>query len=352
VSRPLLALILALLFPAASPQTQAAPTLDIYFIDVEGGQATLIVTPDGQSLLVDAGFPGTGTFRSTAGDPAVARDPQRIFDAATRAGLTRIDYLFVTHFHADHAGGVPELNQLIPIGAFIDHGGVTSDADNVAGTTAIHQAYAAVRAGKRHLEPRPGDRIPLTGVDLTVISSGGASLTTPLTGATPNANTACAPPGVPAEEKTENPRSNGFLLQFGRFRFLDVGDLAGAPLFDLSCPKDMLGPVDLYLVSHHGGDDASDPALFAAITPRVAVLNNGANKGGGPATFKTLRALTGTDTWQVHRSERPGAENFADERIANLDDSASHGLVVRAQADGSFSITNQRTGHTARYPVR
>lgn len=346
------ALVLTLAPLIASAQAPGATTLDIYVIDVEGGQATLLVTPAGQTLLVDAGFPSTGTFDSRPGDPATARDPQRILDVARRAGVSRIDYLLVTHFHGDHVGGVPELARLIPIGTFIDHGGVNDDAERVAGTQAMYQAYAAVRATGRHLQPRPGDRLPLTGVEATVVSSAGITLAAPLAGAGAGANAACRPPGPPAQEVTENPRSTGFLLQFGRFRFLDVGDLSGAPLFNLVCPSDRLGPVDVYLVAHHGGADAADPSTFAAVRPRVAILNNGAVKGGAPETLKALRAMPGIHTWQVHRSEITGAENVAEERIANLSEATSNWIMVRAHEDGSFEVTNHRTGATTRYPAR
>ena len=355
--KPLIvALTLALSFNPSSPKTQAVQvgkTLDIYFIDVEGGQATLIVTPDGHTMLIDAGFPSTGGFSARPGDPAKARDPQRILAVAKQAGASRIDYLLVTHFHADHVGGVPELSQLIPIQAFIDHGGVTEDADkNVPGTVAIHGAYAAVRDGKPHIEPRPGDRIPLAGVDVTIVSSGGQTLSTPLAGAAPGPNAACVAPGLPAQEKTENPRSTGFVLQFGKFRFLDVGDLSGAPLFNLACPSDQIGPVDVYLVSHHGGQDASDPSLFAAIKPRVAILNNGPTKGGAPAMFATLRAQPATDTWQLHTSENKGTVNVGDDRIANLSETTAHWIKVSASDDGSFTVTNGRTGLTTGYAGR
>lgn len=348
----ILALALALTPVACSPPSPAGRTLDIYFIDVEGGQSTLIVTPAGETLLVDAGFPSTGGFASRPGDPAEARDPQRVLDVATHAGVSRIDYLLVTHFHADHVGGVPELAQLLPIGTFIDHGGVNDDADHVAGTKAMHAMYASVRANGRHIEPAPGDRLPLRDVEATIVSSGGAFLAAPLPGAGSGLNGACTPPGIAAQETTENPRSTGFVLRWGKFRFLDVGDLTGTPLFNLTCPSDLLGPVDVYLVSHHGGADAADPSLFAAIRPQVAILNNGAAKGGAPQTLKTLHAAAGTETWQLHRSAARDAENFSDERIANLDETTANWIKVSASEDGAFTVTNHRTGVTARYPAR
>src|SRR3954470_19709034 len=144
---------------------QGRTTLDIYFIDVEGGQSTLVATPAGEALLVDTGFPGSGGFDALPGDPATARDAQRILAAARDAGVKQIDYLLTTHFHADHDGGVVELSQLLPIRTFVDHGRVLPDAeDNVAGTLRAFDRYAAVRATGRHLEPAPGDRIPLKGI--------------------------------------------------------------------------------------------------------------------------------------------------------------------------------------------
>jgi len=156
------AVALASLFDVAAIQA-ARTTLDIYFIDVEGGQATLVATPAGEALLVDAGFPGSGGFDALPGDPAKARDAQRILAAARDAGATQIDYLLTTHFHADHDGGVVELSQLLPIRTFVDHGRVLPDAESVAGTLRAFDRYAAVRAKGRHLEPAPGDRIPLKG---------------------------------------------------------------------------------------------------------------------------------------------------------------------------------------------
>jgi competence protein ComEC len=347
--------LFALLTPLAQqPAPKAvARTLDVYFIDVEGGQATLIVTPERETLLIDAGFPGRGTGGARPGDPRIARDPQRILAAARDAGVTRIDYLLITHFHPDHMGGVPELAQLLPIGTFIDHGDVPPAAEQIVnGTIAGFRAYAAERAKGKHLEPAPGDRLPIKGVDAHVVSSAGAILSKPFAGGG-LPNSACTTPAIAEQELVENPRSTGVVIQFGRFRMLDVGDLTGKPFADLVCPINRIGPVDLYLVSHHAGADAAHPATFAAWRPRVAVINNGAVKGGAPEVVASLRRSPGLeDVWQLHRSELPGAQNFADSQIANLDARTSHWIKLRAFEDGSFTITNGRTGVTKRYPAR
>ncbi len=324
-------------------------TLDIYFIDVEGGQSTLIVTPERETLLVDAGFPSDGTFDSLPGDPQLARDPQRILAAARAAGISAIDYLLVTHFHADHDGGIPELSQLLPIRTFVDHTNVLPEAETRSkGTLAAFDRYAAVRAKGQHLAPAPGEHVPLKGVDLTIVSSAGTTLARPLDGAS-GANAACTGAGLPAGEPTENPRSTGFRLQFGRFRFLDLGDLSGEPLFALVCPNDLVGPVDVYLVAHHGGDDAAEPATLAAFKPRVALVNNGPAKGGHPTLLTMLQGVKGTDTWQLHRATAAGAVNNPDTRIANLDATTAHWIKVSAKEDGSFAVINGRTGESVSY---
>jgi len=327
----------------------AAKTLDLYFIDVEGGQATLIVTPAGESFLIDAGFPGDGTFNSKPGAPEQARDAQRVFAAARDAGLTQIDHLMLTHYHGDHMGGVMELAQLIPIRGFIDHSAPSAEAEVVVpGTLALYDAYVALSAKGTHIDAKPGDRLPIKGVDVVVLASGGDVITKPLSGAgQPNA--ACTGDGVPAQEKTENPRSTAIRLQYGKFAFLDVGDLSGPPLFALTCPANLIGQADVYLIAHHGGADGSDPSLFAAVQPRVAIMNNGPRKGAQAKTFVTLKAMPSIDAWQLHRTLNPGAENMADERIANLDESTSAYIKVSADTDGSFTVSNGRTGFKKSY---
>ena len=294
----------------ASAARAARTTLDIYFIDVEGGQSTLFVTPAGESLLVDTGFPGAqGGFDAQPGDPAKARDANRIFAAARDAGLSRIDYLLLTHFHADHDGGVVELAQLMPIGTFVDHGTVNADAERVEGTLKAFDRYAAVRAKGRHLEPAPGARLPLTGVEVTIVSAAGATIAKPLPGAgTPTAGCAASPPA--AQEPTENPRSTGFQLRFGRFRALDVGDFSGPPLYALACPKR----------SSARWTSTSSPTTAATTWPtrrrwRRSIPHRRCQQrraqGGAAVTLAALQTA-GIDTWQLHRSENPGAHNTSD----------------------------------------
>lgn len=316
----------------------AGRTLDIYFIDVEGGQSTLIVTPAGQSLLVDTGFAGFD-----------GRDAGRIVAAAQDAGISRIDYLLLTHFHWDHDGGVVELARQMPIGTFIDDGDLNRTPAALAGprwsvTLDRYNAYLPIRAKGVHLAPQPGDRLPLQGIDVTFVSSAGATISSTLPGGG-HVNTDCGATAPPPDDPFENPRSIGFVMQFGRFRFLDLGDLSGTPLFDLLCPRSLIGSVDLYLVPHHGGRDVAYRAAFAGLRSRVAIVNNGAVKGGSPEIFAALRRAPGLEAaWQLHTSMNGG--NLPESHIANLDETTGHWIKVSAQESGAFTVTNGRTGIT------
>jgi len=333
-------------------QGTAAKTLDIYFIDVEGGQSTLLVTPGKESLLIDTGWAGNGAPTSRPGDASQSRDANRIVAAARDAGIKQIDYLLITHFHTDHDGGVVELAQLMPIRHFVDHGSLPEESKRDVATKDAFEAYLAIRPKAKHIEPRPGDRLPLEGVDATVVTSAASTITQPLAGGG-EINPACSRSAPPAGEKLENPRSTGVVVTFGKFRFLDVGDLTGQPLFDLVCPRSLIGPVDVYLVAHHGGADASDPATFAGFKPRVAIMNNGLKKGGAQATYESLHHVAGlADVWQLHRSESAGDNNFPTERIANIDESTAHWIKLTANDDGSFRVLNGRTGQSKSYPAR
>jgi beta-lactamase superfamily II metal-dependent hydrolase len=332
--------------------TGSPSSLTIYFIDVEGGQSTLVVTPTRQTLLIDAGFPGDGTFESKTGEAQKARDARRILAAAGDAAVTAIDLLLVTHFHADHDGGVPELSELLPIRTFIDHDTINEKTEeNGPGSIAAFKRYEAVRTKSIHVVANPGDRLSLEGIDARVVSSNGSTISRPLMDGLEK-SPACSTPALLSQEPHENPRSTGVLIQHGKFRFLDVGDLAGSPLYGLACPDNLIGPVDVYLVAHHGGADAAEPATLDAFKPRVAIVNNGATKGGGPATLALLRRTPGLDTFQLHRSDNPGAENAQDDRLANLDESTAHWIKLEAHPDGSFTVTNGRTGATTQYGPR
>jgi competence protein ComEC len=341
-----------LLLAVNTMQVAAAKSLDIYFIDVEGGQSTLLVTPQRESLLIDTGWAGDGSKDAKPGDPTQARDARRIVAAARDAGLDHIDYVLITHFHPDHDGGVVELSQLMPIRHFIDHGTLASEAQKDARIESAFEAYVTVRNKRPHLEPKVGDRLPIKGIEATVVSSAAATIIQPLPGAG-KANDACGPFAIPARDPHENPRSTGIVVRYGKFRFLDVGDLSGPPLFALACPQSLIGPVDVYLVAHHGGPDVADPATFAAFRPRVSIMNNGLTKGGAPATYEALHHVQGLqDVWQLHRSEAAADKNFADERIANLDESTAYWLKLTADADGSFRVVNGRTNDGKQYSAR
>jgi competence protein ComEC len=331
----ILALTIVLLIPTGALSKELA----IYFIDVEGGQATLVVTPSGQSLLIDAGYGRT------------SRDPDRIMAAVRDAGLARIDYLLVTHFHNDHVGGVPELMSRIPVGTFIDYGrplGTPYGVDRMM--TRSFANYEPFRAMAQHLVPQPGDRLPLAGVETVVVSAGGSLLSQPLAGGGQQ-NGACATLTHHPEDGTENFRSVGIVLRYGDFRFVDLGDLSGDTLPKLFCPDNLLGEASVYLVAHHGSYDSDAPAVYAALKPRVAIMNNGARKGGHPVAFRTAHAQSAMDLWQLHTSEHPGAVNSADELIANLDDQEclGHWIKLIANEDGSFNVTNARTGQSRTY---
>ena len=349
----ILAASLIIILSASTCTTQTKPgTLDIYFVDVEGGQATLIIMPGGETLLVDAGYPGQGKSDPTPGNASNARDAQRIAAAAADANISRIDYLLISHFHTDHFGGVMELAQLLPIGTILDHGTEIKKAQSKPKSLDLILAYENIREHYNYVVPSVGDELPLEGAEITVVSSAGTILEAPLEDAG-DVNSSCDRPEPASSGPSENTRSTGILLRHGAFRFLDVGDLVGQPLSGLVCPVNRIGSVDVYLVPHHGNADAADPATLEAFQPRVAILNNGPTKGGASAIFGVLRGSESLeDVWQLHLSEAEGAENFLPERIANLDTQTENWIKLSAKTDGSFRVLNGRTGKWKRYNAR
>jgi competence protein ComEC len=328
---------------AAAAAPAAQKSLRVYFVDVEGGQATLFVTPEGQSLLIDTGWDGNG-----------GRDADRIVAAAKSAGLSKIDYVLITHFHEDHVGGAPQLAARIPVGTFIDHGGnrETGDAPTVQGW----QAYQAMLATGKYtrISAKPGDVVPIQGMHMDVISSDGDLIAEPLAGAGQE-NAACKESETRAADKTENLRSLGTLITFGKLRILDLGDLTWDKEMELMCPVNKLGHVDVYIVSHHGWQQSSSPALVWGIAPRVAIMDNGAKKGGTPSTWDIIEKSPGLENlWQLHFSDEGGAaHNVAAEFIANPQGTeAGSYLELTGYADGAFEVFNSRTQETKKYPVR
>lgn len=320
----------------------ATEKLRVYMVDVEGGQATLIVTPAGQSLLIDTGWPGNEY-----------RDADRIVAAAKLAGLKKIDYVLITHFHVDHVGGVPQLVDRIPVGTFIDHG--PNRELNDAVTARGYAAYEKLLdTGKyKHIVAKPGDVLPIAGVQVTAISGDGKLIDKAMPGAG-EANPFCKGVEVRPADVTENGRSLGVLVAFGKLRLLDLGDLTWDKEMDLMCPTDKLGRVDAYLVSHHGWYQSSSPALVDAIHARVALMNNGEKKGGSTPTLKTIAQAPGLETlWQLHYSAEGGGENnTAADYIANLQGTdPGHYFELIGDKDGSFDVLNSRTNVTKHYPA-
>ena len=327
----------AILLPA---QTR---TLDIYWIDVEGGASTLIVAPSGESLLVDTGFPGNDD-----------RDAKRIQAAAKAAGLTRIDNLVITHFHLDHAGGVPALSKLMPIGKIWDHGeSIEASQPNGA---ALWKDYLAA-AGNRRTVVKPGDKIPLKGVDITVVSANGEVLAEPLKRGF--ANKLCDGAERKPTDNTENSRSTGFLLTYGKFTFLDVGDLTWDREMMLACPTNKIGEVSLMQATHHGFSNGQSgaPALIWSLKPQVVVVNNGARKGFSNGGYETLAKIPGVEgIWQGHKGAMNDANhNTSADMIANLDEGAAdQGNWIKASisSDGKFTVINNRNKFTKSYTAR
>jgi beta-lactamase superfamily II metal-dependent hydrolase len=322
------------------PCTAAAPSpkpLQIYFIDVEGGQATLIVSPSGQSLLVDTGWPGYE-----------GRDADRILAAAHQAGIQQLDYVLITHYHRDHVGGVPQLVDGIKVGTFVDHGPNLEDSEV---TRVDYAAYEKAIAGHAHVVVKPGWGLPMKGLEVRVLSAAGDHITKPLPGAG-EANPYCKSGPAEAEDATENARSVGVLITYGKFRFLDLGDLTKKKEMEIACPNNLLGTVDLFLVTHHGADLSNPKPLVWALHPRVAVIDNGPRKGASPAAWQIVHDSPGLeDLWQLHyAAESDKDHNVADERIANVKENCEGKYIkVVAEQDGTFTVTNARTGEQKTY---
>jgi competence protein ComEC len=368
-TRLLIPLAIALALTTAGARAQnARKTLDIYVVDVEGGNSTLFVAPSGQSVLIDTGNGGA----------AAARDGDRILAAIKDAGLTQIDHLITTHWHGDHFGAMEYVAAKIPIRHFIDHGDLVEAPG--PGNAFVREGYPTLYGKATHTVAKPGDKIAITGIDWRIVAAAGQHITSPLPGAG-KANPSCADykPGMP--DPTENAQSVGSILTFGKFRVAHLGDLTWNKEFDLMCPNNPIGTVDLFIVSHHGQAISNSPQLVHALRPRVMVMNNGTRKGGQPDAMKVLHTSPGLeDLWQLHFSLLSGTEytvpgmfiaNTTDEAPASLPvapiaapapgpgaapapahNGAAYWVKISASEDGSFTVTNQRNGFSKTYSKR
>lgn len=355
---------------ALRAQTQDR-TLDIYFIDTEGGQSTLYVSPTGETLLVDTGNPGD-------------RDLGRMLETIETAGVRRIDHLWSTHYHGDHTGALLALAKQVPVGAFYDHGAPHPN-DRIV-SAAFMSSYEELSRGKRTVV-KPGDKVRMAGLDITAVASANGHLRANLRGGD-RPNPACA--GTPPKDESryfdpDNGASAGFVMAYGRFRTINLGDLTWNGELDLMCPTNRIGTVDVYLTSHHGLAASGSPALVHALQPRVAVMNNGTRKGGAAEAFRVLHESPGLeDLWQLHWSYNAGLDNAPSVFVANVDDAATvagvltapppapggrqgggrgapagpaahapaHLITISARSDGTFTVTNTRNGFRKTYRPR
>lgn len=335
------ALAYALMCMVAAP-ARAADTLDIHLIDVEGGKSVLMVTPAGESIVYDVGSPGRGD-----------RDVNRIIEALQGAGIKQIDYLVISHYDGDHVGDVPLLVSKFPVKRIVDHGPATATNK---GIPQRYETYAAVRNKLNPLVGQPGDKLPIRGIDVTVVTSATKLLQKPLPGGgAPNPVCAAAKQEPEIAEDLEDNMSMGLLIQFGRFRMLDLADLEAYYHYKLMCPNNPIGPLDVYNVSVHGQEKGMSDVLDHALGARVALMGNGPRKGGSLKALKMLKSAPGLqDIWMSHYSvDNTKADHPSEDFIANLEvDCKWKTITLSARSDGSFTVTNNRNGFSKSYPAR
>jgi len=323
----------------AAPTAGAKPaTLDIYVVDTEGGKSMVIVSPEGESMLVDAGYP-----------TADNRDTNRIIAAAQAVGIKQFDVVLVTHYDADHAGNIPNLCAKISGKVYFDHGELLATAKD-PDRSSFYPNYLKFVADKKRVSVKPGDTIPLKGVQITVVTAGGEAITKPLPGAgQPNPFAAGVTPGP--IDTDDNAGSIGLYYQFGKFRMLDLADLLQMVECKLMSPNNMVGTVDLFMVSHHGLAKSNSKMLVHAIQPKAAIMNDGGRKGGEVAVLDILKTSPGfQDLWECHYAVAAGDKNAPENFIANPKDPCEGKMIkVSAQLDGTFTVTNMRNDFSKTY---
>ena len=356
-------MVIALFEAPAAANAQGRSTLDIYVVDVEAGNATLFVPPSGHSVLIDTG---------NVGVEASVRDAERIMAAVKDARLTQIDHLITTHWHGDHFGGLAELAKRIPIKNYIDHGPTMQPQP--ASVEFLEKVYPTLYGMAKRTIVKPGDVIPVAGLNWHIVTSNGEAIKRPLPGAG-SANPYCVSFKPKETDTTENARSIGSVVSFGRFRLMHLGDLSWNKEFDLMCPMNRVGAIDLFVVSHHGESNSNSEVLVHGTRPRVAIMNNGTRKGGQPDDMKVIYSSPGLENlWQMHFSLLSGQEysvpgmfiaNLTDESAANVPvapmarppgpgtspghNGQAYWIKVSAKLDGSFTVTNARNHFSKSY---
>lgn len=337
--------ILALILGASS--LYAARTLDVYTLDVEGGKALLVISPAGESLLIDVGWPQS---------PGPGASTDRLIADLNSLGVKRIEYLVISHFDTDHMGDVPAFAARFPVRRIVDHGPLNTSGK---GVEARYKPYADLFAKIEHIAVKPGDTIPLKGVEVKVVASAGKLIEKPLKdGGAPNPFCASNKQADAISQDAEDNMSVGLLFTYGKFRMLDLADLEAHNDWDLVCPNNLIGAIDVYQVNVHGQFKGMTPVLVNALHPRVAIMGNGARKGGDPQTWPVLRAMPGLEAiWQSHFSVAGGAANNPPaDFIASPDPDAAtdqHKVIkVSAQSDGAFTVTNSRNNFSVTYPAK
>lgn len=334
---------------------QKDKTLDIYWVDSEGGGSTLIVTPNDESVLIDTGNPG-------------GRDPGRIVAAAKAAGLSKIDYVLLTHYHTDHFGGGAEVAQQLPIGTIFERGVPEGDPDGRATSAFQTQIKPWKEIASKREKLTPGVIIPLRAVtsgpklELVCVAADKKAIeptAAQMQQKNPLVSADLARPIPP----TDNDNSAVFLLSFGGFKFFDGGDLTWTYEGQLVTPYNRVGTVDVYQTNHHGLEVSNNPVLVQSLAPTVSIMNNGPRKGGQTGSFAALKSVTSLQArYQIHKSMNvPAAENTPDEFIANqgeLTGAAAHDcpanvIKLSVAPDGkSYTVSIAATGHSKTYQTK
>jgi len=296
--------------------------LEIYFIDVLGGAATLIATPDGETVLIDSGWMTDDR-----------RDAKRIYDAVVnRAQLAQIDYCITTHWHRDHFGAILPLSELVPILNFLDRGIDENFAEDPQQYPIQMEAYKKASKGQSKVL-KAGDIIPLkydaNGPQLKLVCVASKQEIINIDGLD---NPECAAAQDRPRVQDDNPNSIAVLLSYGDFQFFCGGDITWMVEKDLVCPKNKLGEIDLYMVDHHGFDLSNNPVFLKSIKPTCAVICNGPRKGASPQVIKDLRALPDCKAlYQIHWNiDIPIKDNADPDFIANLNPNQS-GQYIKAR---------------------